>query len=53
MLYNHAEDPNLEYEQDAAGVFTFFAVRSIAPGEELTITYGDDWWASRRKEPIA
>jgi hypothetical protein len=53
MLYNHAEDPNLEYEQDAAGVVTFFAVRSIAPGQELTITYGRDWWASRRREPLA
>jgi hypothetical protein len=52
MLYNHAEDPNLEYEQDAAGVVTFFAVRSIAPGEELTITYGRDWWAARGSEPV-
>jgi SET domain-containing protein len=52
MLYNHAEDPNLEYEQDDAGVVTFFAVRSIAPGEELTITYGHDWWATRGSEPV-
>jgi hypothetical protein len=53
MLYNHADDPNLEYEQDAAGVVTFFAVREIAPGEELTITYGREWWTSRDREPIA
>jgi hypothetical protein len=53
MLYNHAEDPNLEYEQDDAGVVTFFAVRPIAAGEELTITYGDEWWTSRRRKPIA
>jgi SET domain-containing protein len=53
MLYNHADDPNLEYEQDDDGVVTFFAIRAIAPGEELTITYGREWWTSRRKEPIA
>jgi hypothetical protein len=52
MLYNHAEDPNLEYEQDDAGVVTFSAVRSIAPGEELTISYGDGWWAARGSEPV-
>ena len=52
MLYNHAKDPNLEYEQDDAGVVTFYAVRSIAPGEELTISYGDEWWAARGSEPL-
>jgi hypothetical protein len=52
MLYNHAEDPNLEYDQDDAGVVTFSAVRSIAPGEELTISYGDGWWAARGSEPV-
>jgi SET domain-containing protein len=52
MLYNHAADPNLEYEQDDAGVVTFIAVRPIAPGEELTISYGDDWWTARGSEPV-
>jgi hypothetical protein len=26
MLYNHATDPNLEYDQDDAGVVTFSAI---------------------------
>jgi hypothetical protein len=51
MLYNHSEDPNLEYEQEG-GVVTFFAARAIAPGEELTITYGREWWTTRGLEPL-
>ncbi len=52
MLYNHSDDPNVEYEQDAAGVVTFFAARAIAPGEELTISYGREWWTKRGIEPV-
>ena len=52
MLYNHSEDPNVEYDQDDDGVVTFYATRAIARGEELTITYGAEWWSSRSIEPI-
>ena len=52
MLYNHADDPNMEYDQDDEGVVTFSASRAISEGEELTITYGDDWWSSRGTEPV-
>jgi SET domain-containing protein len=52
MLYNHSEDPNVEYDQDDDGVVTFYAMRAIEPGEELTITYGSDWWSARDEEPI-
>jgi uncharacterized protein len=52
MLYNHADDPNLEYEQDDAGVVTFWAARAIEPGEELTISYGREWWTARGIEPV-
>ena len=53
MLYNHSDDPNVEYEQDGAGVVTFFAARAIAPGEELTISYGREWWTKRGIEPVS
>jgi SET domain-containing protein len=52
MLYNHSEDPNVEYDQDDDGVVTFYAMRAIEPGEELTITYGSEWWTERDIEPI-
>jgi hypothetical protein len=52
MLYNHADDPNLEYEQDDDGVVTFFAARDIAEGEELTISYGSEWWEERDQTPL-
>jgi SET domain-containing protein len=53
MLYNHSEDPNVEYDQDDAGVVTFYAARDVAAGEELTITYGDEWWSGRGLEPVS
>ena len=51
MLYNHSEAPNVEYDQED-GVVTFYAARDIAPGEELTITYGSEWWRTRGTEPL-
>jgi SET domain-containing protein len=51
MLYNHSAEPNLEYDQEE-GVVTFFAARGIASGEELTISYGDEWWHGRGIEPL-
>jgi uncharacterized protein len=53
-LYNHANPSNLRYETDVeALVLRMVAVRSIEPGEELTINYNadggaevsdEDWW---------
>ena len=51
MLYNHSADANLEYLQADAHTIEFFALRVVEPGEELTIDYDSDWWASRGLEP--
>jgi SET domain-containing protein len=46
-LYNHAEDPNAEYLHEADDTYSFVATRDIAAGEQVTISYGKEWWASR------
>jgi len=51
MLYNHSADPNLEYEQDEPDSIAFFAIRTVRPGDELTIDYGEEWWETRGVEP--
>mmetsp|Transcript_93654 Transcript_93654/g.291451 ORF Transcript_93654/g.291451 Transcript_93654/m.291451 type:complete len:264 (+) Transcript_93654:56-847(+) len=52
-MHNHADVPNTgvlwerSERHGGAIVGTFYALRSIKRGEELFISYGDDWWASR------
>ena len=46
-LYNHSDKPNAEYVVEASDAYSFVALRDIATGEEITISYGADWWASR------
>jgi hypothetical protein len=52
MLYNHSADPNIDYYQDDSDTLDFVALRRIERGEELTISYGDEWWEARDEEPI-
>ena len=51
MLYNHSDDPNVEYDQVAPSKITYRALRTVEPGEELTIDYGDAWWDTRGLKP--
>ena len=51
MLYNHSANPNVEYLQDDPSILSFLALRTVQPGEELTIDYGDKWWETRGLEP--
>ena len=51
MLYNHSANPNVEYFQDEPSVIMFRALRTVMPGDELTIDYGGEWWETRGLEP--
>jgi hypothetical protein len=51
MLYNHSGNPNVEYAQDEPSLISFWAARTVTPGEELTIDYGARWWKTRGLEP--
>jgi hypothetical protein len=47
-LYNHRDDPSAIYDIDAKKkVMVVRAARPIRRGEEITVTYGDDWWDTR------
>jgi SET domain-containing protein len=51
MLYNHSYDANCEYVQDGPDAITYLTTRDVEAGEELTIDYGEEWWATRDLEP--
>ena len=51
MLYNHSQNPNVEYVQDEPTTITFRALRKVKSGDELTIDYGDEWWDTRGLKP--
>lgn len=47
-VYNHAIDPNAMYKYDSERqLMVVTAVRSIAAGDEIFISYGNEWFASR------
>lgn len=50
-LYNHSEDPNAEYVHERDDAYAFVALRDIAAGEEITISYSDEWWETRELDP--
>ncbi|HWI21401.1 MAG TPA: SET domain-containing protein-lysine N-methyltransferase [Baekduia sp.] len=52
MLYNHAERPNAEYVERGREEFEFIALRRIEAGEEITISYGSEWWETRELTAI-
>jgi SET domain-containing protein len=50
-IYNHANKPSASYIFDEENkVMTFKAVKSIAAGEEIFISYGTNWFSSRNAE---
>lgn len=41
-IYNHSETPNAKYQMVLPDIMEFYALRDIAPGEEITINYRGD-----------
>lgn len=47
-IYNHSEDPNADYRiYTKKRLAVIKAERTIAKGEEIFITYGDEWFSDR------
>lgn len=51
-LYNSSEDPNAEYVIEADDAYAIVALRDIAAGEQVTISYGEEWWRTRDLEQL-
>jgi|SRR6185312_2801242 len=51
LIYNHAVDPSATYFFDEEHeVLIFKARRPIKKGEEIFVSYGDDWFGRRNME---
>lgn len=51
-LYNHDDAPNAEFVINTMNhIATIKAIRPIRKGEEIYISYGDEWFSSRNKLP--
>jgi uncharacterized protein len=52
-MYNHASKPNVGHTTSVESrTMTFSALRTIRPGEEITISYGKGWWSARGLTPV-
>jgi SET domain-containing protein len=51
IVYNHSDEPNGDYFINIKNrVTTFKAKKDIKKGEEIFISYGDEWFSSRHKK---
>lgn len=51
-IYNHDEDPNADYFINRKSkIAKIKAYRRIKKGDEIFISYGDDWFKTRNKRP--
>jgi len=51
IIYNHCDEDNAEYTLNIKRrLATFKALRNIKKGEEIFISYGNEWFSSRGKK---
>jgi SET domain-containing protein len=47
-VYNHSDDPSAEFiKNDEEQLIGIKCIKSILPGEEITVHYGHSWWSSK------
>jgi len=49
-MYNHLDDPNAEWEVINENQVKIVVVKNIKKGEEIFVSYGDDYWDSRNSK---
>lgn len=51
-IYNHSNNHNVDFYVDPNNhYFEYYANKDIKKGDELLVTYGSDYWTSRRINP--
>lgn len=51
-IYNHSDDPNADYKINIKNrLATLKAARTIRKGEEIFVSYGEEWFTSRGMKP--
>jgi hypothetical protein len=51
MLYNHSDNNSCVFSSNLYdNLLGIMTVREISPGEQLTVSYGSDWFSSRGME---
>ena len=55
-MYNHQDKPNTHYtfadeKGEEGATMTVHATKDIKKGQEIFVSYGDDWWKSRDMKP--
>ena len=52
IIYNHADNPNATYSLNLKNsIATIKATRKITKGEEIFVSYGEEWFSSRGLKP--
>jgi hypothetical protein len=50
-LYNHSDDPHMIYSYcPEQNKMIFTSIKEINPNEEIYISYGPNWWQSRKNK---
>lgn len=49
-IYNHSDTPNSSYEVINEYKMNITALKDIKAGEEIFVSYGDEYWASRSEK---